>query len=170
LVNALEASHMMLSDEVVKKNWFIKNPEIEDILKNIEIKYSLDIVPNTWSQHGRRINYTLDTKKGIIHSHMQIMIGNCGAAVWYGIDGLDDYLFPISEFIARNIASYTGTNVLIATGTEATGKRLEALGWSVPVTGNSSGRWTKKMAYGMLYIPPEQMAKQGYNHCYTTAK
>jgi len=161
---------MMLSDEVVKKNWFIKNPEIEDILKNIEIKYSLDIVPNTWSQHGRRINYTLDTKKGIIHSHMQIMIGNCGAAVWYGIDGLDDYLFPISEFIARNIASYTGTNVLIATGTEATGKRLEALGWSVPVTGNSSGRWTKKMAYGMLYIPPEQMAKQGYNHCYTTAK
>lgn len=168
MVNALEASHMMLSDEVVKKNWFIKNPEIEDILKDIDINYTLDIVPNTWEQHARRVNYNLATKQGAIHSHMQIMIGNCGAAVWYGIDSLNDYTFPISEFIARNIASYTGTNVLIATGTEASGKRLKDLGWSVPISGHSSGRWSKKMAYGMLYLPPEQMAKQGYNHCYTT--
>lgn len=170
MVNALEASHMMLSDEVVKKNWFIRNPEIEEILKDIEIKYSLDIVPNTWSKYGRRINYSAATSKGAISSHMQIMIGNCGAAVWYGIDYLNDYTFPISEFIARNIASYSGTNVIIATGNSKSGERMKKLGWEVPISGHSSSRWEKEMAYGMLYIPNEQMAKTGYNHCYSTTK
>lgn len=167
-VNALESSHMYLHPDVVAKKWYIHDKDIEEILKNLDIKWKLTVKPNSFSPYGRVITYNLDTGQGLINSSMELMIKNCGAAVWHGIDSLNDYTFPISEFIARNIASYTGTPTLIATGTAASGKRMEKLGWSVPIYA-PSGRWEKNMAYGMINIPKSQMAKYGYNNQYTTA-
>jgi hypothetical protein len=169
--SSLEASHMMLAQEVRDKKWFIRNEEIEAILAPLEIKWHLTVVQNSWEKHARKISWGVDTGKGAIHSTMQIMVQNCGAAVFHGIDGLNDYTFPISEFIAKNIASYTGTPTLMATGTAASGKRLEKLGWLVPIYAPSGRTPSKEMAYAMTHIPPEQMAKKsGFNYCYTTTE
>jgi hypothetical protein len=169
-VNDLEASHMMLAQCLVDKAWVIHDEEIENLLKDVEIQWSLTVKPNSFDQSGRIVGWQLNLPNGggYINSFMELMIKNCGAAVWAGIDNLStDLAFKVSEFIARNVASTTGTGVIIATGTKTSGQRLEKLGWSVPIYRDSS-RWSGMMAYGMLSIPKEQMAKYGYNHCYTT--
>lgn len=166
-VNSCEASHVMLHPDLREKKWFIRDEKMEEILKDLTINWTVTIVQNSWEKYARMVSWSVDTGKGAIHSSLQVMVKNCGAAVFHGIDNLNDYTFPISEFIAKNVASYTGTGTLIATGTAESGKRLEACGWIVPIYAESS-RWNKNMAYGMTNIPRAQMHKYGYNSSYHT--
>lgn len=167
-VSSLEASHIMLDPHLLKKEWAIKDEWCESQLKDMNISWTLTIKPNSFDHHGRIVGWSFADSRGSVHSHLELMIKNCGAAVWWGIDGIHDKeMFRLSEFIARNVASYTGTGVLIATGTSSSGDKLKELGWEVPIYRDSS-RWAKQMAYGMLSIPKEQMKKYGYNHTYST--
>jgi len=168
--SSLESSHIKLDSRLVNKEWFIRDEKIEAILKDVNINWWLEVKPNSFSQYGRVVHWDLATPHGQISSLLELMIKNCGAAVWGGIDYLNDNTFPISEFIARNVASYTGTGVIIATGTEASGKRLEKCGWAVPVYRPSSrGPISKVMGYGILNIPEKDMFKKGgFNHDYSS--
>lgn len=168
--SSLESSHIMLHEKLLNQEWFIRNEEIEEVLKASQIKWWLEVKPNSFSQYGRVVHWDVSTPHGQISSLLELMIKNCGAAVWGGIDYLNDKTFPISEFIARNVASYTGTGVIIATGTEASGKRLEKAGWTVPVYRPSSrGPISKVMGYGILNIPEKDMfKKRGFNHDYSS--
>lgn len=164
----LEASHLYLDPKIENKEWFIRDEAIEKLIDECTISYKLDIVPNTWHSKGRRINFTVvHPKYGAGNFHMQIMIGNCGAAVLYGVDYSPQMLLKVGSFIAKNIASYSGIGIIMASGHAHSMNFLkEHADWNIYSTRESS-RGGYAMAYGNLDIPKEQMAKKdGYNYVY----
>lgn len=171
----LEESHLMVSKEIVYHDkdkgwitpfkWKIRDPEIEKMLKGASLTYRDTVKPNSWTQKGHRFDFTLMTadKKAATFG-MEIMIGNCGAVVWHRITNYNDDLLRMVDFIVKNIASYSGTSTIIATGYQSdTDKLTKLCGWPKAVE-NYSGRGGYMMGYAIFPIPKEQMAHSGYNY------
>lgn len=169
----LEESHLCIKPEVEAKKWFIKNPVLEDILSKCTIKYQLTTVRNTFSDSGKKIEFSVYKKKDdtpalSFTGTMELMHGNCGACVWYGQRNThSEQNMLLAEFIAKNIASYAGLGVIFASGHKADLNHLKKSDDKWVLRGHPSSRGGYPMVNGFLNIPREKMAKtSGYNHEY----
>ena len=133
--------------------WFIKNPELEDMIGSLEFSYP------EWQGPGLRVK---GSKMGSTEVYQ--VARNCGNLQMGAVYPIGDYGLKMQDFMTRNIAAANGYNVINASCSPALAKQLQALetGWKTYLEFPANRSIGTPMAFVVCTIPKADMVVKGY--------